>query len=319
LVGIHLSSRSPWIVRRWMEEDSIAGRVALGGGISKTQKNMFGWDSSVEPVTLDDVFRKKSPHSRAFSVQQPPRATGLSLQLADGPSKRLPQRPTHHASNSAGPGMPSFGWNTASPTTTAHARTISVIPVPPSASLPGPIHQISTTAQGAKTPDGAAVADDDDDDDDDEWGEMVSSPVVASQPQPIPLSSATKIPAVGPTLTASVTQNNNIVNHTSTAKDAPRDPLSEADISAFESAPAKPGPQAQALDTIPERADHSTPGPAPENSASVPLGATTTNHPPISSTSITAQKPSASELQYEYEKTAQWIIANLPDLSYMLR
>ncbi|KAJ4301962.1 hypothetical protein N0V88_002090 [Collariella sp. IMI 366227] len=51
------------IVRRWMEEDSIAGRVALGGGISKTQKNMFGWDSSAEPVDLDTVFKKRS-HSR---------------------------------------------------------------------------------------------------------------------------------------------------------------------------------------------------------------------------------------------------------------
>jgi hypothetical protein len=306
------------IVRRWMEEDSIAGRVALGGGISKTQKNMFGWDSSVEPVTLDDVFKKKSPHSRAFSVQQPPRATGLSLQLADGPSKR-PQRPTHHASNSAGPGVPSFGWNTASPTTTTHARSISVIPVPPSARPQGPTPQIPTTAQGTKVPGGAAAAAaDDDEDDDDEWGEMVSSPVVASQPQPIPLDSATKRPAVGPTLTASVPQNN-IVDHTPPAKDTSRDPLGEADISAFESALAKPGSQAQALDTIPELVDHSTPGPALEKSTSVPLGATTTNHRPISSTSIKTHMPSISDLQHEHEKTAQWIIANLPDLSYMLR
>ncbi|KAG7289260.1 hypothetical protein NEMBOFW57_005625 [Staphylotrichum longicolle] len=57
------------IVRRWMEEDSIAGRVALGGGISKTQKNMFGWDSSAEPIALDAVFGKKKSHSRASSLQ----------------------------------------------------------------------------------------------------------------------------------------------------------------------------------------------------------------------------------------------------------
>lgn len=308
------------IVRRWMEEDSIAGRVALGGGISKTQKNMFGWDSSVEPVTLDDVFRKKSPHSRAFSAQQPPRATGLSLHLADAPSKRPPQRPTHHASNSAGPGVPSFGWNTASSTTTAHARSISVIPVPPSAGLPGPTSQIPTTVQEAKAPDNAAAVDGDgDDDDDDEWGEMVSSPVVASQPQPIPLSSVTKTPAVGPSSTASVPRDNNILNHTHAAKGTSRDPLGESDVSALGSAPAKPGLQRQALNTIPELVDHSTPGPAPENSASVPVGATTTNHPSISPTPIAAQKPSASDVQHEHEKTAQWIIANLPDLSYMLR
>ncbi|KAH6641176.1 hypothetical protein F5144DRAFT_590528 [Chaetomium tenue] len=306
------------IVRRWMEEDSIAGRVALGGGISKTQKNMFGWDSSVEPVALDDVFRKKSPHSRAFSVQQPPRATGLSLHLADGPSKRPLQRPAHHASNSAGPGVPSFGWNTASPTTTSHTRSTSAIPVPATTNLAGPATQIHTTAQGTKAPDVTAAADNDDDDDD-EWGEMVSSPVVASQPQPISVSSATNTPPVGPTPTASVPQHNNIVNHTPAAKDTAQNPLDEAGVSAFESALAKSGPQVQALDSIPELVDHSAPGPSSDNSASARLIATTTNNPPISSTSITTQLAPAGDPQHEHEKTAQWIIANLPDLSYMLR
>jgi hypothetical protein len=306
------------IVRRWMEEDSIAGRVALGGGISKTQKNMFGWDSSVEPVTLDDVFRKKSPHSRAFSVQQPPRAAGLSLHLADGPSKRAPQRPAHHASNSAGPGVPSFGWNTTSPTTTTHTRSISVMSVPPTTNLAGPTAQIHPAAQGAWVPDVAAAADNDDEDDD-EWGEMVSSPVAASQPQPIPVRSVTHIPAGGSTPAASVPQHTKIVNHTPAAKDTTQNPLDKADVSAFESTLAKSGPQVQALDTIPELVDHSTPGPTSDNSASARLMATTTNNPPVSSTSITTQLPPTSDPQHEHEKTAQWIIANLPDLSYMLR
>ncbi|KAK3328147.1 hypothetical protein B0T19DRAFT_475799 [Cercophora scortea] len=59
-------------VRRWMEEDSITGRVTLGGGVSKTQKNMFGWDSSLEPVALDAVHRwRRWFYLHLYRKQQP--------------------------------------------------------------------------------------------------------------------------------------------------------------------------------------------------------------------------------------------------------
>ncbi|KAH6850545.1 hypothetical protein B0I37DRAFT_116364 [Chaetomium sp. MPI-CAGE-AT-0009] len=301
------------IVRRWMEEDSIAGRVALGGGISKTQKNMFGWDSSAEPVTLDDVFRKKSSHARASSVQQPPRTTGLSLALINEPSKRLPQRPTHQVSNSVGPGVPSFGWNATSTSSTTHARTTSMLSGPPKATFPGPVPQSPLAAQGE------TAIDDDDNDDDDEWGEMVSSPV-ASQLQPTTAGLGTQGPLVSPTSVTPLPNNNDIVNDTSLAKDPVRDPWGEPDFSSLESAPAKPGSQTQAPSTIPKFVDGPTPGPDSSNSASVPSGPTATACPPQEySPPTTAQKPSTSDSELEHEKTAQRITANLPDLSYMLR
>ncbi|KAK3297271.1 uncharacterized protein B0H64DRAFT_440747 [Chaetomium fimeti] len=299
------------IVRRWMEEDSIAGRVALGGGISKTQKNMFGWDSSVEPVTLHDVFRKKNAHARASSVQQPPRTTALPLGLMDGSSNKSPQRPTHHASSSVGPGVPSFGWNTTSPTSTTHTRTTSTISGPPNSIHTGPAPQIPPAAQGHN-------AVEDDDNDDDEWGEMISSPV-APQPKATTAGLATQRTVVSPTLDASALENNHTAIDTPSAKDTAQDPWGEPDFTAFESAPAKPSSQAQGTAAIPKIVDRPVLCSDSENSVSVSLGPPAETRPQGSSSPIEVQKPSTSDSQHEHEKTAQRITANLPDLSYMLR
>ncbi|KAK3685267.1 hypothetical protein B0T22DRAFT_465234 [Podospora appendiculata] len=120
-------------VRRWMEEDSITGRVTLGGGVSKTQKNMFGWDSSLEPVALDTVFGKRKTHSRASSLQPLP-AMGLPTQgpkpttrKPSGSLQGLAQRPSSM-------GMPpgaAFGWSTSSPT--SHTQTPLAMMIQPPA------------------------------------------------------------------------------------------------------------------------------------------------------------------------------------------
>ncbi|KAK4034225.1 hypothetical protein C8A01DRAFT_18924 [Parachaetomium inaequale] len=278
------------IVRRWMEEDSIAGRVALGGGISKTQKNMFGWDSSAAPVALDAVFGKKNAHSRASSVQ-PLQTTGLSLGLADGLAKQSPQHPTHRASGSAGPAVPSFGWSSSSP---AETHTTNVIADPPNAvSRPAP--QVPP-GQGGSFPD----------DDDDEWGEMISSPVTS---QPIATGPAVQMPTAR--VSAVPAQQSNSVRAASKGA-APNDPWSATDLSVFDSAPA-----------IPKVVDPSAQGPVPaskpETSGPSPSGPTTTDGPPTFSSPIEPQKFSISDTQHEHEKAAQRIIANFPDLSYMLR
>ncbi|KAK4202070.1 hypothetical protein QBC40DRAFT_277305 [Triangularia verruculosa] len=167
------------IVRRWMEEDSIAGRVALGGGISKTQKNMFGWDSSAEPVGLDEVFGKRKTESRATPVDPikipgPLPSPFMAAPLtASGPphSPTTSQPPAGETppvasltSALAPPPRPSTGHVTSTSRLTAHHSR--------SASQP--------SAVGAKRMFPPTLMDEtklDNDVDDDDWGEMVSSPV----------------------------------------------------------------------------------------------------------------------------------------------
>ncbi|KAK3941027.1 hypothetical protein QBC46DRAFT_383889 [Diplogelasinospora grovesii] len=176
------------VVRRWMEEDSIAGRVTLGGGLSKSQ-NMFGWNSSAEPVDLDAVFGKRKAHAKASSLQ-------ISSQEA-GPRKTSGalKSPTQRPLSMAIPPTASFGWSSGSPVTQTQALpprvvpqattsimapprqnpTIPLKPLGPSSKTPT-VPPLTTKAPPAVEPQANAG-----DEDEDDWGEMVSSP---SDPKP---------------------------------------------------------------------------------------------------------------------------------------
>ncbi|PHH91103.1 hypothetical protein CDD83_1626 [Cordyceps sp. RAO-2017] len=47
------------VIRRWMEEDSIGGRVALGRRLGSGAGNVFNWDSPGEPVEIGELLKKK--------------------------------------------------------------------------------------------------------------------------------------------------------------------------------------------------------------------------------------------------------------------
>ena len=176
------------IVRRWMEEDSLTGRVTLGGISGKT--NMFGWDSAAEPISLDAVFKKKDTgHSKSASLQEKPphmpvldsnhagaMPTPLSrTDIADGSTKRP-------SSMILGP-TTSFSWSTspvanrtpfqpaldASKPTTKTPFSLPPINAPPQRPVLAPIKTLVAPDQHG-----------DDNDDDDDWGEMVSSPQVTT-------------------------------------------------------------------------------------------------------------------------------------------
>lgn len=55
------------IVRRWMEEDSITGRVVLGRRGGAAGGKIFNWDSSAPSVDISELLARKS-HSRHASV-----------------------------------------------------------------------------------------------------------------------------------------------------------------------------------------------------------------------------------------------------------
>jgi hypothetical protein len=308
------------IVRRWMEEDSIAGRVALGGGISKTQKNMFGWDSSAEPVALDAVFgKKKTSHSRASSLQ-PASTAGLSLQGIEGPTHPPLPGPKRRPSDSAGPVVASFGWGSSSPasagqpqmaakqepstvTATLPASTISTVQNPAVAKAPAITKPTITTP--APVP---QSHDNVDEDEDDEWGEMISSPVVSQHPTNT-LTSQQPLAA-----TASAVSAPQVTDY----------PWGAADFSVFDSGPPKSTLHAQASTAAANTEESSAKGPTPTpNKAvvapSLPVPAAGVGSHTSSPPTVQPSKTPVTYTQGAHDEAAQRIIANLPDLSYMLR
>ncbi|KAK3326058.1 hypothetical protein B0H66DRAFT_145973 [Apodospora peruviana] len=203
------------VVRRWMEEDSIAGRANLGGGTSKQQRNMFGWDSSVEPVGLDAVFGKKKAHSRASSLQSSQKAAlpapGLDPLNPTRKSSASLQGPAQRPSSMAIPAPGSFGWSTGSPTAQTEPTPFMPLsqpplkvetstpkqPPPPSTAashlgaakssaqqlfpassrpLASVPERIASERLAARASLSLAGPPAIQDDDDDDWGEMISSP-----------------------------------------------------------------------------------------------------------------------------------------------
>ncbi|TRX88247.1 hypothetical protein FHL15_010872 [Xylaria flabelliformis] len=158
------------IVRRWMEEDSYAGKAILGG---TKRTGFFDWDSDAAPVKLDEVFRRKkslTKHTRTTSIpagstviqntsaiERPYRnSTGISLsmELSSGSQPITP--------------VPSFGWNSEAPATRPVHQNRNPAPAP--TTTPG------ETASRRLEPIQITSTDEEEDDD---WGEMVSSPRVA--------------------------------------------------------------------------------------------------------------------------------------------
>ncbi|KAI0403192.1 hypothetical protein F4802DRAFT_320489 [Xylaria palmicola] len=167
------------IVRRWMEEDSYAGKSALGG---TKRTGFFDWDSNAPAVELDEVFRRRkslTKHKRVASIpvanttvqnvvadkHQYRNSTGISLpkelQLANHPVISGPSFGWH--SNQAKEFTPTAGF--------LHHNSQKINSVLP----PAPLVQ---TATHHPSPTKATPVEQDDDDD---WGEMVSSPSATKQ------------------------------------------------------------------------------------------------------------------------------------------
>ncbi|KAI3321685.1 hypothetical protein HD806DRAFT_144859 [Xylariaceae sp. AK1471] len=166
------------IVRRWMEQDSYAGRATLGG---TKRTGFFDWDSNAAPVGLDKVFRRKkstTEHTRTASIPAPANNAALQTTSVDKRSYR----------NSTGISLAAEG----------QSASHSISPIASSncnseAKQVAPTNRLSSlSSQGAKvlertgyaaptpvpTPRPAPVQTTFANEDDDDWGEMVSSPRV---------------------------------------------------------------------------------------------------------------------------------------------
>ncbi|OTB11420.1 hypothetical protein K445DRAFT_322009 [Daldinia sp. EC12] len=178
------------IVRRWMEEDSISGRVTLGAGI---RASVFNWDSSAAPVDLGKIFARKASttHSRNTSLpatkhsEQPahptnPHSPPISIKSPIKPPDAFPSK--HRPAS-----IPSFNWSSdtkSSPTTPSISSNQDEVdgvintrqPVPKTVTAETTSH---TAIQAPTQLNQEKLSEETEDDDD--WGEMVSSPRIESQ------------------------------------------------------------------------------------------------------------------------------------------
>lgn len=196
-----IRGRTLRIVRRWMEEDSIGGRVVLGRRTGPVGASMFNWDSQAPQVEIGQLLGKKehqrsasgaskgsrsslaSPSSATFAWSAAPDATETKPQASlDAPKRNSWFAPPPSLTS---PAAPSFGWSTspqepAEPISKAPAPETSLparkspppIPAPPKQPLQS-MDSIMTNGANKAPTQSASI---EEEDDEDEWGEMVSSP-----------------------------------------------------------------------------------------------------------------------------------------------
>lgn len=199
------------IVRRWMEQDSIAGRVVLGSRkAGPLGASMFNWDSSEPQVEISELLRRRVQkgggsggvgHARNRSLPQadmPPQTPtmdefgggwGANASMPSTPSAvvqspRFATQIKERAGSALRPSpdspaeMPRSPWEVDEQDTEQERKSSADLMPPPSlpataGSIPAESH-----SERAKPEHDAANADEEEDDDD--WGEMVSSPIVTS-------------------------------------------------------------------------------------------------------------------------------------------
>lgn len=196
----HVREQAIRIVRRWMEEDSIAGRVVLGRRSGAVGGHIFNWDTSAPAVEISELLNRRS-HSRQESVASKatapsPTAATFGWNSSPVPSPILTAQPPVSESwpSEISPSVESFNSESikvaspAPPTkpSAREKRPSSMTPIQPfkpfplqPVSRPVSISQpfmspiMSPTSPLAQPPETAGSSEEDDDED---WGDMVSSP-----------------------------------------------------------------------------------------------------------------------------------------------
>ncbi|OAQ77254.1 proteinrelated to glucan 1, 4-alpha-glucosidase [Purpureocillium lilacinum] len=195
--GSHVRDETLRIVRRWMEEDSIGGRVVLGRRLGAGGANMFNWDSEAPPVEIGELLRAKKQkgvaaragHGRQASevvkgsIMSPTEpAFAWSSSLPASPLAARPPEPIHIEEQKSDSGPPP------EPKQSLERPASLQLPRPPDSipkirQPPSPLTQTHPVV-----PDTAA----EEEEEDDEWGEMVSSPTTT---QPVSFGASSSLSA----------------------------------------------------------------------------------------------------------------------------
>lgn len=175
-------------VRRWMEEDSIGGRLVLGRRMGAAGGKIFNWDSSTPTVGIGELFARRSQSRRASSNSRgtvaTPTATTFGWNNSPVPSPTIAVAPAmSETSVNVEPASANRSPASLHSPFPPPSRPLSISSRPGSvASRPVSMNQIIAPPISplGQPPETAGPDDDDEDDDEDdednEWGEMVSSP-----------------------------------------------------------------------------------------------------------------------------------------------
>jgi hypothetical protein len=287
------------VVRRWMEEDSIAGRTTMGSGLGRgSSSHMFGWDSTAAPVELDKVFGRKISHVPTSSMPQSPLAPRHSSGIANSRLGTLSPTADATFSWSSGPlpaqseavaALPDGSLKESTRVSTS-GQTIALRPTPPVKFAPVIVgSQMSRLETGGK-----------DQEDDDEWGEMVSSPQKTQTVTWDMTWNSARKPSVGAT---------SLPLH---AQGGPRGGLASAQTASNRLLTNLPAPNSDNL--IPQINAPISPTLDTRPRAKTPRPEPTALTKAADSRSIIGVDETAANIQI-----VQKLVRELPDLSYMLR
>jgi hypothetical protein len=165
-------------VRRWMEEDSIGGRVVLGRRLGHGGSSIFNWDSEAPAVEIGELLARKKQkpkaHARQASVNVEGTVTSPTL-AAFGWSSSVPSSPVAGRFSSEWHSKPSRLSETGKALDVDAAPRVEAKPTPAPAPAPASM-PMPMPAPDQVGPDAGLVPSTQDEDDD--WGEMVSSSTV---------------------------------------------------------------------------------------------------------------------------------------------
>ncbi|KAM3428886.1 hypothetical protein NHJ13734_008409 [Beauveria thailandica] len=175
------------IVRRWMEQDSIAGRVVLGGGRKAggpLGASMFGWDDGAPQVEIGELLqlrRRQQQQQRSGHADSKGSSSMMAKRGEDGVQEKTQTMETAGVRSPAD--MPRSPWDDdeeeEEPPSKQRSSVEAMSPPPKLAEADAWLESISepAPAQDESAKEGE-YGNDNDDNDDDDWGEMVSSPTV---------------------------------------------------------------------------------------------------------------------------------------------
>ncbi|KAL7937121.1 hypothetical protein V8C35DRAFT_294792 [Trichoderma chlorosporum] len=294
-----IRERTTQTVRRWMEEDSITGRVVLGRRLGGSGAVMFNWNSSAPQVEIGELLGRHSRNS-SMTMQS---AVASPTASSFGWASSVPSSPAvsrHPLANEITQPDASQTQSPKEPQADSARQSLSLEPPPPHNTrvrIPTPI-QIPPTYPINK-------------DDDDDWGEMMTA-------TPITAMSFTEDEE-----TAS--------NHHSTA---PQSPLQFETVfeapkllaPKIEKAPSKRPFSWHLGQTLskPFKRGGKTPTtpsfPSPLSKPMTPPQVTPTRHThTMSADTSLVQPPIKPDLSPADEEIVARLLGDIPDLTYMLR
>lgn len=291
--------RTTQTVRRWMEEDSITGRVVLGRRLGGSGAVMFNWNSPAPQVEIGEFLGRHSRNS-SLTVQSPaasPTASSFAWASSDPSSPAVSRHPLANeltrvdAQEAQSPKEPKAG---------SARQSMSLDPPPQHtrAHIPSPI-QIPPTYPINK-------------EDDDDWGEMMTAT---------------------PTTTMSFTEDEDTVSNRHSI--TPQSSLQFETVyespnllaSKIEKAPSKRPFSWHLGQTLskPFKRGGKTPltpsFPSPLSKPMTPPQVTPTRHTHTMSADTSLVQPSSPRpsLSVADEETVARLLDDIPDLTYMLR